>query len=51
MTARVNRLSRIALGLDAGTALIVGVTTSLTANADAGAAAAAVRPTTAASRW
>jgi len=44
MTARVNRLSRIALGLAAGTALIVGVTTSLTANADSGAAAAAVRP-------
>lgn len=44
MTARVNRLSRIALGLAASTALIVGVTTSLTANADAGAAAAAVRP-------
>ncbi len=46
MTARVNRLSRIALGLAAGTALIAGVTTSLTANAnaDAGAAAAAVRP-------
>jgi hypothetical protein len=39
MTELVHRLSRVALGLAAGTALITGVAASLTANANAGNAA------------
>jgi hypothetical protein len=41
MTEWVHRLSRIALGLAAGTALVTGVAASLTANASSGAVATA----------